>query len=125
MKKRLSRAAIIVAAAAALFLGAAHAADETIETLTRKLWAPERVESAIRAVNQQKKDGLLSDAGYAKRKAMLEGRLAGTFKPAALSVENPPLNFIQNGGFEQINRNSAPIAAAGCGGTVGVGAATM
>jgi hypothetical protein len=25
-----------------------------------------------------------------------------------LSVTNPPLNFIQNGGFEDINRNSAP-----------------
>ncbi len=108
MKTRVPRAAIIVAAVAVLFLVAAHAAEETVEALTRKLWAPERVEGAIRAVGQQKRDGLLSDVGYAKRKAMLESRLAGTFKPTALSVENPPLNFIQNGGFEQINRNSAP-----------------
>jgi hypothetical protein len=108
MKTRVPRTAIIVTAAAALSLGAAHAADETVETLTRKLWASKRVEGAIRDVAQQRKDGLLSELSYAKRKSMLEGRLAGTFKPSALSVDNPPLNFIQNGGFEQINRNSAP-----------------
>jgi hypothetical protein len=108
MKVRIPRAVIIVAAASASLLGAAQAAEETVKALTRKLWAPERVEDAIRAVDQQRKDGLLSDAGYAKRKAMLESRLAGAFNPAALSVKNPPLNFIQNSGFEQINRNSAP-----------------
>ncbi len=108
MTAGVPRAAIIALAAAAVCLGAAHAAEKTIEALTRKLWSPERIETAMRAVAQQKKDGLLSEAGCAKRKAMLEGRLSGTFKPAALSVENPPLNFIQNGGFEQINRNSAP-----------------
>jgi len=49
----------------------------------------------------------LSDAAYAKRKKMLEARLAGTYKPESLSAQDPPLNFIQNGGFEQTNPNSA------------------
>ena len=108
MKVRVPGIAILAAAAAGLLCVAADAAEETVETLTRKLWTPQRVEAAIRAIEQQKKEGLLSEAAYAKRKAMLQARLAGTFQPAALSVKDPPLNFIQNGGFEQINRNSAP-----------------
>jgi hypothetical protein len=38
---------------------------------------------------------------------MLQERLAGTYDPQSLSVVDPPLNFIQNGGFEQVNKNSA------------------
>ena len=108
MKRNWTRAATAMAAAAVLCIGLAYAAEETADTLTRKLWPRQRIEEALRAVEQQKTDGLLSDAGYEKRKKALEDRLAGRFKPEALSVQNPPLNFIQNGGFEQINRNSAP-----------------
>ena len=103
-----SKAAAATAAVVVLFLGAAYATEETIEALTRKLWPRPRIEAAIRALDEQKQAGLLSDTAYRKRKTALGERLAGTFQPHALSVENPPLNFIQNGGFEQINRNSAP-----------------
>ena len=100
------------AAAALLALGLAEAgekADEKAdkEALTKELWPVERIEAAIKAVDKQHKEGLLSDASYAKRKKMLEGRLTGTHEPETLSVTDPPLNFIQNGGFEQINKNSA------------------
>ncbi len=81
--------------------------DQTREDLTRRLWPRERIEQAIRDVDRQKADGLLSEAAYARRKQMLTERLAGTYHPESLSVTNPPLNFIQNGGFEDINPNSA------------------
>jgi hypothetical protein len=95
---------VIMAAAA---VGVSWAADETVGALTQKLWPRDRIEEAIKAIDQQKKDGLLSEAAYAGRKKALEERLTGQFKPQALSVQNPPVNFIQNGGFEQINKNSA------------------
>jgi hypothetical protein len=107
MKQTLFDMAMIIVALATTMVGAGRAADETTEALTQKLWPRERIELAIQAVEQQKKDGLLSEAAYAKRKRALEDRLAGIFKPEALSVRNPALNFIQNGGFEQINKNSA------------------
>jgi hypothetical protein len=108
MNRRWLKAGIVMAAVTALSLGVACAAEKTVETLTQKLWPRQRIQEAIRAVEQQRKDGLLSEAGYRLRKKAMEDRLAGHFEPEALSVENPPLNFIQNGGFEQINRNSAP-----------------
>jgi len=37
---------------------------------------------------------------------MLNARLTGTYDSQSLSVTDPPLNFIQNGGFEKVNRNS-------------------
>ena len=72
----------------------------TVEGLTQQLWPRERIQAALRDVEQQKAQGLLSDAAYTKRKTMLEARLTGTYRPESLSVESPPLNLIQNGGFE-------------------------
>jgi len=83
-------------------------AAETTEDLTRELWPKARIRAALAAVQAQKAAGLLSEATYARTKAMLESRLAGTFRPTMLSATSPPLNFIQNGGFEEVNRNSAP-----------------
>ena len=105
----MRRSANLVAVAVILSLAcaAAAAAAATKEELIAKLWPKDRIEAAIKAVDAQRAPGLLSDAAYAKRKAMLEARAAGTFKPTMLSVENPPLNFIQNEGFEDINKNSA------------------
>jgi hypothetical protein len=107
MANKCAQITTLAAAGIALFLGAAFAAEETVETLTRKLWPRPRIEEAIRALDAQRQAGLLSDAAYRQRKATLDARLAGTFQPQALSAENPPLDFIQNGGFEQLNRNSA------------------
>jgi hypothetical protein len=75
--------------------------------LTRKLWPTSRIAAALEAVERQRKQGLLSDLAYAKRKKMLQARRAGTYVSRSLSVTDPPLNFIQNGGFEKVNRNSA------------------
>jgi len=84
-------------------------ADEKEERrkLASALWPRQRIEQAIAAVDQQYKDGLLSDEAYARRKKMLLERLEGTYEPQSLAVTDPPLNFIQNGSFELINRNSA------------------
>ncbi len=79
----------------------------TVQELSRKLWPQARIEAAIQAIDQQKAAGLLSDTAYSKRRKMLEERRAGSYRPEALSAVDPPLNFIQNGGFEQINPNSA------------------
>ena len=77
------------------------------DKLIQSLWPRDRIQAAIQAVDQQRKDGLLSDASYARRKAMLDARLAGAYRPEMLATTDPPLNFIQNGSFEQINKNSA------------------
>jgi hypothetical protein len=89
-------------------LGTLCLAAETKEDLTRRLWPEERIRAALAAVEKQKAAGLLSEATYARTKAMLAARLAGTFEPTMLSATSPPLNFIQNGGFEEVNRNSRP-----------------
>lgn len=83
------------------------AGEDAKKALTRKLWPKERIVAALEAVEKQRKDGLLSEAAYEKRKRMLEARRAGTYASESLSVADPPLNFIQNGGFEKVNRNSA------------------
>jgi len=83
------------------------APGETKQALTEKLWPKERILAAGKAVEKQRAAGLLSEAAYRKRKKMLADRLAGTYVSQSLSVTDPPLNFIQNGGFEKVNRNSA------------------
>lgn len=105
----------LVHAAVAVLLGlvlAVCAAEvkqtkQTKEALTKQLWPKHRVEAALKAVEKQKADGLLTETAYRKRKAMLQKRLAGAYASQSLSVTDPPLNFIQNGGFEKVNRNSA------------------
>ena len=94
--------AVVLASTAAL---AGEAADK--RSLTEQLWPKERIEAALAAVEKQRAAGLLGDAAYAKRRKMLEARLKGTYVSESLSVTNPPLNFVQNGGFEKINKNSA------------------
>ena len=92
---------------AALVLAAVALAAETKEALTARLWPASRIEAALQAIEKQKAAGLLSDAAHARRKAMLEARRAGTFRPTMLATTDPPLNLIQNPGFEDVNRNSA------------------
>ena len=73
----------------------------------KELWSRERIEAALKAVERARGAGVTSDARYRQKRAMLEKRLAGTFEGTALSDTNPEeVNFIQNGGFEQINPNS-------------------
>jgi hypothetical protein len=79
----------------------------TVESLTKQLWPKERIEDALKALEAQKAAGLVSEKAYEGRKQMLDQRAAGTFKPVALSAFDPPLNLVQNGGFEKINKNSA------------------
>ena len=98
------------AAFAVVAAGAGFAADDepaAKKALTDKLWPKARIEAALAAVEKQHADGLLSDESLKKRKAMLDERLAGKYVPESLAVTDPPLNFIQNAGFEQINKNSA------------------
>lgn len=79
----------------------------SIESLTTKLWPKERIQSALNELDAQKAAGLISQKGYDQRRTMLQARLAGTYKPTALSATDPPLNLVQNGSFEQVNKNSA------------------
>ena len=94
-------------ALSATAVAAGGQAKPTQEQLTKALWPVERIRAALAAVEKQKARGLLSDAAYRRRKAMLQARLAGTYQPQSLSITDPPLNFIQNAGFEKVNRNSA------------------
>jgi len=72
------------------------------------LWDRARIEKALKTIERQKAQGLTSESHYAKKRAMLEARLAGTFKATALSTKDPgELNLVQNAGFEAINKNSA------------------
>ncbi|MBM4018542.1 MAG: hypothetical protein FJ288_09485 [Planctomycetes bacterium] len=102
----LRYAAITAGALAAA--GLAAWAAESREALVARLWPKERIEAALASVEAQKQAGLLTDAAYARRKAMLQDRRAGRFQPTMLAVASPPLDLIQNGGFEEVNRNSAP-----------------
>ena len=97
-------AGLFLAIACALLVRADEKADKA--ALTRSLWPKERIEAALKAVEKQRADGLLSEASFKRRQAMLQARAAGTYEPELLAVTDPPLNFIQNGGFEQINKNS-------------------
>jgi hypothetical protein len=104
---RLAGVAAIVLLNVFLSAGAAWAGEEADKKeLTKQLWPAERIEAALKAIAKQREDGLLTEAAFQKRKKMLEERKAGTYEPQSLAVSDPPLNFIQNGGFEQINRNS-------------------
>lgn len=112
--RRASAAALLAGGAGLLASaggggGAAAKKDEAAEkaALTKKLWPAQRIRAALKAVEKQRADGLLSRTGYEKRRKMLQARLAGTYVSQSLSVTNPPLNFVQNGGFEKINKNSA------------------
>ena len=81
---------------------------ETKAELAKKLWPAERVQAALAEVEKLKADGMMSEEHYRRKKQMLEARLTGKFEPTMLSVTNPPLNFVQNASFEEINRNSRP-----------------
>ena len=104
-KKSISSVALLtLLGVATAFTGAPKETDKA--ALTQKLWPPSRIQEALRAVEEQRKNGLLSEESYRKKMAMLQGRLSGGYVSASLSVTDPPLNFIQNGGFEKVNRNS-------------------
>jgi hypothetical protein len=102
---RTSAAVLAVVLGAAAFTGAEK--DTEKAALTKKLWPKERILAALKAVQKQRLAGLISEASFARRRKMLEARRAGTYVPKSLSVTDPPVNFIQNGGFEKVNRNSA------------------
>ena len=95
----------LAAVVVTLVLSATNEQAEKLK-LTRQLWPRERILAALKAIEQQRRDGILSDVAYQKRKKMLEERLKGTYVSQSLSVVNPPLNFVQNGGFEKVNKNS-------------------
>jgi hypothetical protein len=95
---------LVVLAVGMAFAGAPKQTDKA--ALTQKLWPASRIREAMGAVEQQRKNGLLSEESYRRKMAMLQGRLAGGYVSESLSVVDPPLNFIQNGGFEKVNRNS-------------------
>jgi hypothetical protein len=104
-RKNLSGMAILILlGVASAFPDAPRETDKT--ALTAKLWPPSRVQEAIRAVEEQRRNALLSDESYRKKMAMLQARAAGTYVPQSLAVTDPPLNFVQNAGFEKVNRNS-------------------
>jgi len=72
-------------------------------------WTKERIQQCLKTVDKLRAQGVVSEQHYQKKRAMLQQRLAGTFKSTALATqETGEVNFIQNAGFEEINRNSAP-----------------
>jgi len=101
---RLAPVLLVLLACGAGFTGSLKEIDKS--AIAKKLWPQSRIQEAIRAVEKQRADGLLSEIAYEKKIAMLKTRLSGTYVSQSLSVTDPPLNFIQNGGFEKVNRNS-------------------
>jgi len=102
--RALNRIAAFIVALAALFAAALLAASGTPDP-----WDRSRIEQCLKAIEKQKAEGIISESLYARKRAMLEARRAATFKPTALSTKDPgELNLIQNGGFEEINKNSEP-----------------
>lgn len=72
-------------------------------------WPPERIDAALHALDRMKADGLITERQFQRKRGTLEDRRSGRFKPTALSQTDPgDLNLLQNGGFEEVNRNSAP-----------------
>jgi len=79
------------------------------ERASQNEWSPERITASLKAVEKLHSQGLMSDAHYRRKEAMFEARRRGTFKSTALATrETGEVNLIQNGGFEEINRNTAP-----------------
>jgi hypothetical protein len=71
------------------------------------LWSPDRMAAARQALDQMKTDGLASERQFQRKQAMIEDRRAGRFQSTALSPTDPAeLNFLQNAGFEEVNKNS-------------------
>ena len=79
-----------------------RAADEPAEP-----WPAGRIDAAVHALERMKADGLITDRQLERKRAMLEERREGRFQSTALSRTDPvEFNLLQNGGFEEINRNS-------------------
>ena len=75
---------------------------------SEEAWPSERITAALQSLEELKAAGLISEGQYQQKRAMLDDRHAGRFKPGALSTFDPAeVDFIQNGGFEEINENSA------------------
>lgn len=92
----------ILLAWAACFLSASAAEKPT------ELWTPERIDAALQALDRMKADGLITERQLQRKRTMLEERRAGRFKSTALSETDPAeFNFLQNAGFEEVNKNSA------------------
>lgn len=72
------------------------------------LWTSERIDAALQALDRMKADGLITERQLQRKRTMLDERRAGRFKSTALSETDPAeLNFLQNAGFEEVNKNSA------------------
>jgi len=71
-------------------------------------WPPERIGAALQALDRMQADGLITERQFQRKRAALEDRRSGRFKSTALSQTNPAeVDLLQNGGFEDVNRNSA------------------
>jgi hypothetical protein len=100
-RRKLSVVTFAVLLCAVLLWGA-----ETKRELTKILWPQARIAKAMKDVEKQKTDGLISEKRLQEKVAMLKARRAGTFIPTMLSDTNPPLNLLRNAGFEEFNRNT-------------------
>ena len=75
---------------------------------TDPAWPAARLAEVLQSLDHMKADGLITPHQYDRKRAMIAARRAGTFHSTALSHSDPAeINFIQNGGFEAINKNSA------------------
>ncbi|MFB3892576.1 MAG: hypothetical protein ACE15C_11200 [Phycisphaerae bacterium] len=99
--KRVALALVIAAA-----VGAAVWAAESREEIIRRLWPQERCDEAMKDIEKQKADGLITQKMYERKKAIVLQRKAGTFQPTMLSATNPALNLLQNASFEDFNPNT-------------------
>ena len=93
---------------AILLAGGANLAVDRAGEQPPGFWPPERIDAALHALDRMKADGLITERQFQRKRAALEDRRSGRFKSTALSQADPgDLNLLQNGGFEEVNRNSA------------------
>jgi hypothetical protein len=82
--------------------GLATAADSPTNS-----WAADHLTAARQSLERLKADGLITARQLERKAALLADRQAGRFKSTALAQSDPAeLNFLQNAGFEEINKNS-------------------
>jgi len=101
-----SRKKVFAVTFAVLLCAALLWSAQTKKELAKQLWPKARVMKALKDVEKQKADGMITQKMYLRKKMMLRARLKGMFSPTMLSTTNPPLNLLRNGSFEDFNPNT-------------------
>jgi len=93
---------------AAMAVGAASSNATSAAENSSDAWSQDRINAVQQSLDRLQADGLITERQLQRKRAILEDRRGGRFKSTALSDSDPAeLNFVQNAGFEEVNKNSA------------------